>query len=120
TRRARAAATRCPGRNALLQKYTLLTLPNMKPICQISLLLQSGHQLLPAVGALAALTLARGASAQVTAAITTRGMPQTARLQRQELPTSGSTTRIVSITAPLSATSRPLLLSAVPKPTPSA
>jgi hypothetical protein len=80
----------------LLQKYTLLTLPKRIPICQISLLLQSGHQLLPSAGGSATPSFEAGARAMVRIAIATSGTPQTARLQRQESSTSGRTTGIVS------------------------
>src|SRR5215470_2865156 len=89
---ARPAPVRWPGRKALLQKYMLLTLPKRKPICQISLLLQSGHQLRPFAGRVAAPSLDGGASSTIKIAIASSGRPQTTKLQRQELSTSGRTT----------------------------
>ena len=82
------------------------------PSCQISLLLQSGHQLPPAAPASA---LRAGASTAVKTAVARSGMPQTAKPARQEPSTSASTSGIVSMTPSVSPTRRPLVMTAVPK-----
>ena len=88
-----------------MQKYTLLMAPKMKLTFQISGLLQSGH---PLTGA-CVVSLPFGASSAVNSAIAISGAPQIASAQRQELPARGSTTGMVSITAKVSPTRRPLV-----------
>ena len=69
------------------------------PICQISLLRQSGHQLRPISRIVGRPVPAAPAPRRATViAINTSGMPQSARLKRQDPSTSGNTSGIVSIT----------------------
>src|SRR5262245_54866544 len=108
-RSTRPAPVREPGRNAWLQKYTLLMAPKMKLIFQISGLLQSGQPLVGPCPLLDWVFAPPGARRTVSTAIAISGMPQIASAQRQELTTSGRTTGIVNITASASPTRRPLV-----------
>src|SRR5262249_5892931 len=87
------------------------------PHCQISLLLQSGHHLRLAAGALAdPVGSGFGASTAVRIAVARSGSPKTAKLQRQEPPISAKSGTISSDPS-VSPTRSPLVQTAVPKVT---
>jgi hypothetical protein len=91
-------------------------LPRIRPSFQISGRFQSGHQRARLGAAPFPPLFRRGANRANRSAVPNTGSAQTTKSNRHELSTAGKTSGMVSATASVSPTRRPLVYTAVAKP----